>query len=428
LNQLIESLAATRAPLHIIAALEMFQFQNSSADRLSLLSEAERQQFFQWCDARQLTLMLSHLCNSPLPRWVREAVVPKAARYNVRFKRIKRELFEIVGALNEARLEFVMLKGLSHSPALTPRARLRAQGDIDLWLRGSSVYKARDVLSSLGYVPLMDARSRHLAPMRRPSSWQWRGDLFDPEVPTSIELHYELWSDRTECIPAPGLEQFWDRKKLRDFDGHLINVLCDEDLLGFAALHLLLHLLHGDLPLQRAWEIARFLNTHVSDDVFWRSWRSSHPMALRQLETCVFHLVTSWLGCRSRQDSHGDFQRLPVMARSWLEKSSLAPLEREWKPNKSEVWLHLAFINNPKYEVLVLFRRLLPTSLPLFVNRVKTRPSLLNALLNFCGQVQFLLKRLIRHTVTFFPTLFDAMRWFWIAKVVSTIRDSRRSQ
>jgi hypothetical protein len=37
---------------------------------------------------------------------------------------------------------------------------------------------------------------------------------------------------------------------------------------GFAALHLLLHLLHGDLPLQRAWEIARFLGTHACDEDF----------------------------------------------------------------------------------------------------------------------------------------------------------------
>ena len=416
MNPLIESLAAAKAPQHILAGLELFQFQNSSADRLALLSAAERQLFSQWCDARQLTLTLPHVCSSPLPSWVWDNLNPKAARCNLRLNRIKRALFEIVGALNQARLEFVMLKGLSHSPALTPNAALRAQGDIDLWLLGQSVSKARDVLSHLGYVPLMDAKSRHLAPMQRPSDWEWRGDLFDPDIPISIELHYELWSDRTEYIPAPGLELFWDRKKLRDFDGHPINVLCDEDLLGFATLHLLLHLLHGDLPLQRAWEIARFLHTHVCDDVFWRSWRSSHPAALRQLETCVFYLVTNWFGCARREELARDFEGLPVMARSWLEEYSSALLQREWKPNKSEIWLHLAFINNPKYEALVLFRRLIPTSLPLFVDRVRSRSSWLSGLLTFRRKHQLLLGRLVRHIVTFFPTLFDGLRWFWMRK------------
>ncbi len=416
MNQLIESLTGLKVPQHMLAALEMLQFHNPSADRLVSLSDSERGRFVAWCDARQLSLMLSHIWGSRPPAWLREMVLQRTARYELRFKRLKRELFEIVEALNAACLEFVMLKGLSHAPALSPDARLRAQGDIDLWLLGSSVYEAQDVLTNLGYIPLLDSRSRHLAPMGKPSNWEWRGDFFDPEMPISIELHYELWSEQAEYIAVPGIEQFWVRKELRDFDGCKINVLCDEDLLAFATLHLLLHLLHGELPLQRAWEIGCFLNNHSTDDAFWQSWRNSHPVALRQLETSIFYLVTTWFGCRLRQELEADFKTLPIMVRSWLEKCSLAPITREWAPNKLEIWLHLALITKRKEQVRVLFRRLIPTALPFFVDRAVFQPSPGANLRLFCLQLRLLTARLIRHLVTFLPTLWGGLRWFWLHK------------
>jgi hypothetical protein len=410
MNQLINSLASKGAPPHLLAGLEVLQFQSPSADRLLSLAEAERRRFFEWCDVRQLTLLLPHVCGSALPTWVSEAVVEKTARYERRFQRLKRELFEIVDAFNAAGLEFVMLKGLSHQPAFTPDARMRAQGDIDLWLSASSVYEARDLLRGLGYEQLLASKSRHLPPMVRPSTWVWRGDLFDPEMPISVELHYELWSEQAEHIAAPGLDQFWERKQFRTFDGRKIYVLADEDLLGFAALHLLLHLLHGELPLQRAWEIARFLDAHAGDLPFWESWRNLHSSALRQLEGSIFYLVTQWFGSRSGEELEANGKELPVVVKSWLEKLYLAPLTREWSPNKLEIGLHLAFVRKRDDKVRVLFRRLLPTSLPLFVDRTGATSTPFSKLLKLLRQLPFLTDRFARHFVTFFPTAIYGLR------------------
>jgi hypothetical protein len=425
LSHFVESLKGTRAPQHIRAALELLQFRVPSTDRLALLSDAERHRFLDWCDARQVTLMLSQLCNSPLPDWVIGPALQKAAHHELRFERLKQALFEIVDAFNMAGLKFVMLKGLSHAPKLTPDAGLRAQGDIDLWLIGSSVYKGQDVLRSLGYVPLLQSKSRHLSPMARPSKWQWRGNIFDPEMPISVELHYELWSERAEYIAVPDLEQFWERRCLRNFQGREINVLCDADLLGFAALHLLLHLLHGDLPLQRAWEIARFLDTHVYDELFWTSWRSSHPADLRQLETTMFYLVTHWFGCHFRQELRAEVQQLPTIVQSWLAEFSLAPLAREWAPNKSEIWLHLAFVHDRIDRARILFRRLLPLELPCFADRAVSHTSKLPKLMTVVRQLRLVLSRFVRHFVTFLPTLFDGLRWFWPHK---SLTNGRKSQ
>jgi hypothetical protein len=417
LNHFIKSLESIKAPEHIRAALELVQIEAPSTDRLALLSEEERHRFLDWCDARQLTLMLPQLCISPLPAWVIGPTLQKAAQHELRFERLKQELFEIVDAFNVAGLQFVMLKGLSHAPAFTPDARLRAQGDIDLWLIGPSVYKGQDVLRSLGYVPLLLSKSRHLSPMARPNKWRWNGDIFDPDMPISVE--------RAEYIAAPDLEQFWERKRLCEFQGRKIHVLCDADLLGFAALHLLLHLLHGDLPLQRAWEIARFLDTHACDETFWASWRSSHPAALRQLETTVFYLVTNWFRCHFRQGLRADVQTLPTIVQSWLTEFSLAPLSREWAPNKSEIWLHLAFVDNRIDRARILFRRLLPLGLPCFADRAASHTSTLHKLARVVRQLRLVLSRFARHSVTFLPTLFDGLRWFWPHKSLTNGRNSQ---
>ncbi len=416
MSRLTEALTGMDAPPHILAALEILQFQNASVDRLAGLTDPERTRFLEWCDVRQVALLLAHVSRPQLPAWVGDEVFQKAARYELRFERLKRDLFEIVEAFNAARLEFVMLKGLSHAPALSPDARVRAQGDIDLWLTGSSVYEARDVLTSLGYVPLVASKSRHLAPMAKPSDWKWRGDLYDPDMPISVELHYELWSEQAEYIAVPDLTQFWERKKLRDFDGHGINVLCDEDLLGFATLHLLLHLLHGELPLQRAWEIGRFLDGHINDDAFWASWRSLHSAALRKMETCIFYLVVRWFECRSIREHEANFQKLPPRVKLWLERSSLALLTREWEPNKLELLLHLALIESRKRKARIAFRRLIPISLPSFVDRTASRTSFAGKLLKALRQRQLITARLRRHLATFFPTLFDGLRWFLVRK------------
>jgi len=426
LSRLIEALAAKGAPAYLLTAFDLLQFHETAGERLASLPAAEWPRFLAWCDARQLSLMLPVICGSRLPDWLGEQIVKRTARYELRFERLKRNLFDIVRAFDEAGLEFVMLKGLSHAPALTPDPKLRAQGDIDLCLIRSSVYEARDVLRGLGYVPLLDSKGRHLAPMGQPSNWKWRGDQFDPEMPISVELHYELWSEEAEHIKVSGLQQFWQRKKVRSFDGQQIGVLCDEDLLGFACLHFLLHLLHGELPLQRAWEIARFLDAHVNDDVFWASWRKLHPVTLRRLETCIFRLVTHWFKCRLHPLLEAECDELPLGIKLWLDKYYLAPLVQEWAPNKAEIWLHLAFLgNNTKDKMRVLARRLLPASLPAFSDAAIPQLSFGAKAFRLFRQLRLVTSRLTRHLITFAPTLLDGMRWFYASK--STTSDDSSS-
>lgn len=386
------SLASQGAPEYVIAVFEALQFRGASTTRLRRLRRTEWNDLLEWSGARQLTLMLPGLCGEALPDEIRQRVEQCRERYGRRFSKLKSQLFEIVEAFDRAGIESVVLKGLTHSPSLTPDPLLRAQGDIDLWVPGDDVYSAQDVLTRLGYTSGERARSRHLSPMRRPSNWRWRGDRFDPEMPVSVELHFELWSERAEGIAVPGQDDFWNRRMYRRFDGHALGVLCEEDLLGFAALHLLLHVLHGEAPLQRAWEIANFLHARAGDEAFWTSWREAHHPALKKLETLVFHLVAKWFRCDLSRAVVEESSGLSDSIYGWLNMFALSPLTRPFHPNKDELWLHLALTSGIS-RAKILGRRLAPVQLPK------------------SGSV---LSRAAHHFCTFLPTVVQGARWYWL--------------
>ena len=381
--------------------------RNSSTERLRRLEAPSWQELLDWCDARQLTFLLPSICGNALPSAVRHRISECRTKYMQRFARLKQELAEVADAFNDAGLNFVLLKGLTHSPIFTPDPVMRAQGDIDLWLRGESVYRAQDVLTRIGYVPLADSKCRHLPPMARRSHWKWRGDRFDPEMPIAVELHYELWSEKTEYIALPGFDSFWDRKQSRTFDGREIDVLRDEDLVGFAALHLLLHVIHGELPMQRAWEIANFLHRSAHDSGFWNSWRQLHPAVLRQAEVLIFCLMRMWFGCDSAPIVQQETAELPSRVHFWLNQFSLSPLKGQFRANKDDLWLHLALVNSRSHRIRVLGRRLAPISIPGFADRAGKTPRLSQIF----RQRGLLLSRAAHHAATLLPTVWQGLRW-----------------
>ena len=351
-------------PNAVLAVVEALRFNGRSPERLRTIRDEDWPALLAWCDDRQVTLLLHALYADELPDAVQQRMSLNRDRYAARFARLESELAEIVDALDRRRIQFVLLKGITHAPALTPHPLLRAQGDIDLWFAGDAVQDARRALTDLGYAPgrrhpARDDR-RHLTPMARPSAWKWRGDMFDPEMPIHVEAHYQLWSDHAEHISIPGQTDFWNRRTVRDFGGRSISVLCPPDLLGFAALHFLLHLLHGDLPLQRAWEIAHFLHENACDEAFWGRWRQLHSPSLRRLEVLAFAIVQIWFHCDVNDCVRRETHALADGVRLWLDHFALSPLRQRSDPNKDELWLHLALIPSVAGRARVLFRRLFP--------------------------------------------------------------------
>ncbi len=307
---------------------------------------------------------------------------------------------------NSRQIDFALLKGFAHAPDFTPDPLLRAQGDIDLWCLPRTIFQARDALAELGYRPSGHTKGRHLPPMARETQWEWRGDYFAVDLPIPVDLHYKLWDEEMESIAGPPEHEFWSRRSFVEVDGRTIPVLCLPDALAFSTLHLLMHLLHGDLRLQRAWEIAHFLDTRAADDDFWRCWAGLHSEDLRRLEVVIFNLAATWFGCRLPGFIEEEIERLPADIRLWIQHYGLSPIEALFSANKDELWLNICLLKSARDKRRIFFRRLLPLPAGQLNTKSEVRP-------------RFLFGRVLHHARAFVPSCVGALKWWWVRQQLS---------
>jgi hypothetical protein len=373
--------------------MQFLRFQGRCTHGLSELGEREWRDLLAFCDTAQLTLLLGSVAGDALPGWVRDRIRGNAADYAPRFCRLKRSLLEIGTAFERRGIDYAVLKGIAHAPDFIADPMLRAASDIDLWCRPEQVMEARDVLSDLGFRVAGESAGRHLAPMVRERDWKWTGNYFAPDLPIAVELHFELWDESAEFISAPGTDDFWNRRVTMALDGQALPVLARPDALGFACLHSLMHILHGDLRLQRMWEIGNFLQERANDAEFWSLWQSLHEPQLRRLEAVIFYLANSWFGAPLPPAVAKETVRLPAEVRLWLECYAFRPVEGLFQSRKDEVWLHFALLESPGHKRAVFLRRTFP---------LRPVPKLI-----------FLLARGMHHLQALVPTLAGAIRWRW---------------
>jgi hypothetical protein len=353
-------LELTSIPPYAKALLQVLNFENRDGSGLRHLSDCEWRQLLQFCDESQLTLVLGELGRPFLPIWVKARIQRNAAGNALRFERIKAATLEIARWLTANSIEFALVKGLTHAPAFTPDPLLRAQNDIDIWCLPEEVFRARDVLTGHGYRHFGKSKGRHLDPLIRESSWTWTGDYFAPDLPIPVELHYQLWDSEFECIAGPNEGEIWKRRREALLDEHPVATLDLADTLAFAALHLMMHLFHGDLRLQRAWEIGNFLEHHADDDAFWSRWSGLYSEEIRQMQAAAFLLTSRWFGCRIPKSIYAKDDSLSQNVRLWIRRYCFSPVESLFSPNKDELWLNLALVPSLGGKLKVAVRRLFP--------------------------------------------------------------------
>jgi hypothetical protein len=407
----LPALAHARIPRWARAVLEVLRFDDAGASLLRDLEPLEYEDLLHFCDKAQLALTLRYLGRDSLPGWVQLRLDRNLENYSARFERLKANLREIAEVLDANHTDFVVVKGVSHSPEYTPDPVLRTQGDIDLWCDPGSLALAREALAGLGYVPIGASEGRHLPPMLRPSEWEWRGDYHASDLPIAVELHHSLWDEEMERIPLPCARDFWDRRTTKIVQGEILPVLSKPDTLAFAALHLLMHTLHGDTRVQRAWEIAHFLHQHTDDPEFWSQWRSLHSGELRRLETIVFALVQCWFGCDLPEQLAAEIEALPEDVRFWLENYSNSPLEALFHPSKDEIWLQLSLVESLGDKLAVLRRRILPLKPPRAGDESSSRQTA-SILVRLKRRVAFAGFRFAHHARAFVPTLYGGVKWY----------------
>ncbi len=403
----------TQIPRYGIALLRAIRFSGADRKALKYLSDSEWASLLRICDSSQLTLLLGHLCRPFLPEWVRDRIDRNYADNTNRFERLKAATFEISDCLGERAIEFALLKGFVHSPALTPDPLLRAQGDIDIWCRPERVLDARDALSGLGYRAIGKSSGRHLDPMIRETDWEWRGDYFARDLPIPVDLHHKLWDEGLERLPGPVEDEIWARRSSAAIDGRVIPALAPEDAVAFAALHVMMHLLHGDLRLQRAWELAYVLKDRSCDEGFWLRWQNMHGPKTREIQVVAFVLSDHWFGGGLPNLIEEEARRLSPDVLLWIERYALSPIEALFSPNKDELWLNLSLLSSFKDKAHVFWRRLLPLRateqrLAADTNQATQRSK------RQSSRVKFLAARAVYHARTLLPTCLRGLKWWWL--------------
>jgi MFS family permease len=341
---------APRVPNGVAAAMAALRF-----DRAEGITEMPELDF---CDRNQLTLVLGAALGDALPEWARERIARNLADNTRRLDGIRALQSQVGEWLAAAGIDFVFLKGTTQWPHFVSDPRLRVLYDLDLLCPAEDVRRAWELLLEKGYDPLPGPAlpTDHLPTLIRKTGWRWRGDYFDSDSPLSIELHFRLWDEGTERLRAPGLDDFWARRSGRALD--------TADALGYACLHLLRHLLRGSVRPYHVYEVAWFLEHHADDREFWSRWQGLHAPELRRLEGVSFRLAQEWFGCRLGTSAREETERLPEAVREWFDVFGASPLEGLFRPNKDELWLHLALLDSLGDKAAVVRRKLLPMQLP----------------------------------------------------------------
>ena len=205
-----------------------------------------------------------------MPEFVRRRTESNFEANSRRFAKLKQEYFQIAGRLRSLGIDHILLKGFLQAPRFVPSPLLRAQYDLDLLCSPAEVQRAHQALVELGFESMggkRRLRADHLPPLARKTGWLWKGDYFDPEIPPVVELHFRLWDPATERFQVDGLEEFRDRRILAPFEGQLVPGFRDADQLGYAALHVLRHLLRGDLKPCHVYELAFFMENQGPGEV-----------------------------------------------------------------------------------------------------------------------------------------------------------------
>jgi MFS family permease len=357
-------------------------------------------------------------CREDLPDWVRSRIDGNLTASGEHWQHVKAAYIEAATALQAKGLEYVVLKGFSHCPLFVDEPHHRWQGDIDLLFSEDRLLAARDAALQLGYEPITPFDRHpinHLPTLIRKTGWEWRGDHFDPDIPVSLELHFQIWDAGTERFSPSGLEKFWERRETRDVDRVRFVSFHPADVAANAALHMLWHLLRGSLRPFHVYELAWFLHHKSGDSAFWSAWVRLHDESLRRLEAICFAIAQQWFDCRLPPAVAEEIERLPAEVSRWLSTYAWAPLTGLYQPNKDELWLHWSLLNSTSDRMAVLKRRLLPERLPLPVSGVHIPKEELTwriRLRSYRRYAIYAISRIAYHLRTLAPTAASAAQWF----------------
>jgi hypothetical protein len=398
----------------LVPVLKALRFGDRDPQPLRAIRHAHWPTLLGQTDRARLTLALGVRCRDWLPDSVRDRIDRDLARNTERRRLWSAAQSEISASLAARGVEFLVLKGATHWPYFCDDPCHRPQYDLDVFCQPPQLEDARRVVSELGFEPVhgrAHVPTDHLPSMIRRTGWQWRGDYFDPEFPPTLELHFRFWSPGTEWIDVDGLEGFWARRTVRDAGGLPVPALSLPDTLSFACLHVLRHLLHGDVLPYHVYELAHFLERSSDDTDFWNAWAETTSASFRAIQAIAFRLAVEWFQCRVPAAAREGLDALPPGVTAWFRLFTFSPLTTLDRPNRHELLLHLHLVNRGASRRSILMRRLLPRP-----QRVRLAPHVRSDTLLWKArrrlyQVGFVTSRTFRHLRSLLALGYGAWRW-----------------
>jgi hypothetical protein len=354
-------------PVFFRPLMAALQWMDPQPQQLRDLAQPDWRDMLDFCDLAHLTLPLVSRSASVMPAWVLERAERNLADNRIRAAKIAEAYREIAVAFQDAGIDHVVVKGFTQCPDFSPELDRRMQSDIDLYCPRALIPAAQQLLEQLGYAgdpALKNYPADHVPEMSRRRGWQWRGNLYDPEMPPGVDLHYCLWNEPLTRVAVTDVDAFWERREGRQLDGLSFPALSLRDNLAFCALHILRDLLRGDSVLHHIYELAFFLHQRADDLSWWQSWSLTYRQQLRSLQAVAFYLAQRWFHCRCSPVVEHEIEHLPAPLKQWLERFWRSPLTGMFVPNKHGLWLHLALLPATRHKLSILVNSLFPFRLP----------------------------------------------------------------
>jgi len=296
----------------------------------------------------------------------------------LRTQAISREFIEFNRLLQARNIRYLNLKGQLLYPDFVDQCENRLQFDHDFLIHAEDLERAHDLFLNLGYSPLPSSPKlavSHLPTLVKRTGWKWQGNLFDPDIPRAVELHFELWDSKFDKIPIRTLESAWRNSQSISFLHSLsVPVLSREHTLLYSVLHCFRHLLRNDLRLSHLFEIGYFLHNHRGSN-FWQGFLESTRSCPKG---CGAAATVFELACRIFRVQPAAIvtqfvsEHLSPAASVWIESYGLKESIHCYRRSKSSVFLHLDFVDGLVQKGAVVSRKLIPRHLPVSSFGVQT--------------------------------------------------------
>jgi Uncharacterised nucleotidyltransferase len=329
------------------AIIGCLQLSGASYDfgQLARFSPRDWEQTMGWIDRAGLTLyLLQRLkdcgASKVLPSPVLARFEQNLADNRCRVDHLLYETDCINKKLDQAGVQYVVIKGFSLWPEFCSNPYLRTQCDLDYLVARQSLPSAQNVLLELGY----EERHRRFdvqqfafeRPLRRvPSQFD---SPYKIETTPMVELHVGIWEDMLHHVPLEEPEFVINNPELKEWGGLRFPVLSDEDALLLQVLHAFQHILSYWTKLSWFLEIGHFMEKRRRDSLFWKrfSQRLEADPQLAEFSAIALGLAANVFSAPMPELAQDWRQSLRSNARLWLDNFGRRWALGESPPHKSK--------------------------------------------------------------------------------------------